>query len=117
MAVSGVSRTRARLVRAELSFAGGSAREKNLSFRSLVLGGALLFVCNFGLRLGVKNWALGFPALRVAGKGSFFLVEHPAPHPGILAETFVICDKSCSKVRFPPKSARQPRDYSSEFFL
>ena len=46
-------------MRAELPFAGGSARGKKLFSRSLVLGGALLFVANFGSRLRMKKIALG----------------------------------------------------------
>ena len=42
---------------AELPFAGGSGRGPIPILLSLVLGGALLFVANFGSRLGVKNLA------------------------------------------------------------
>ena len=42
---------------AEFPFAGGSERGPTRTLLSLVLGGALLFVANFGSRLGVKNWA------------------------------------------------------------
>ena len=42
---------------AEFPFAGGSERGPTLTLLSLVLGGALLFVANFGSRLGVKNLA------------------------------------------------------------
>ena len=45
---------------AEFPFAGGSGRGPTLNLISLVLGGALLFVANFGSRLGVQNLALGF---------------------------------------------------------
>ena len=44
-------------MRAELPFAGGSARGPNRTLLSLVLGGALLCFANFESGLGVKKWA------------------------------------------------------------
>ena len=81
MAVSGGSRTRARLVRAELSFAGGSARGPNRTVVSLVLGGALLCFANFESGLGVKNWAYRLSGAASCRKRLVFFGRTPGAPP------------------------------------